>query len=242
MLVRQSPTAGDADLTQADGSAVGPSVGLLGDFRILRELGRGGMGVVYEAEQLSLGRRVALKVLPFAAMLDKQQLARFKNEARAAATLDHPNIVAIYSVGGERGVHYYAMQLIEGQSLAQVIGAAASSEQGVRLRARVGGPLRASMRRRRDSLDASVPHSAHPPNRLPTLARSPLSTLPDFRLPRILPHRRPARHPSRRGPRPRPPKRHPPPRHQAGQPAGRRRRQTLDHRLRPGPHRSTTPA
>ena len=79
------------------------------------------MGVVYEAEQLSLGRRVALKVLPFAAMLDKQQLARFKNEARAAATLDHPNIVAIYSVGVERGVHYYAMQLIEGQSLAQVV-------------------------------------------------------------------------------------------------------------------------
>ncbi len=79
------------------------------------------MGVVYEAEQISLGRRVALKVLPFAAMLDRQQLARFKNEARAAATLDHPNIVAIYSVGCERGVHYYAMQLIEGQSLAQVI-------------------------------------------------------------------------------------------------------------------------
>jgi serine/threonine protein kinase len=97
------------------------STGLLGDFRILRELGRGGMGVVYEAEQLSLGRRVALKVLPFAAMLDRQQLARFKNEARAAATLDHPNIVAIHSVGCERGVHYYAMQLIEGQSLAQVV-------------------------------------------------------------------------------------------------------------------------
>jgi WD40 repeat protein/serine/threonine protein kinase len=93
----------------------------LGDFRIVREIGRGGMGVVYEAEQLSLGRRVALKVLPFAAMLDKQQLTRFKNEARAAATLDHPNIVAIYSVGVERGVHYYAMQLIEGQSLAQVV-------------------------------------------------------------------------------------------------------------------------
>lgn len=95
----------------------------LGDFRIIRELGRGGMGVVYEAEQLSLGRRVALKVLPFAGMLDQQQLNRFKNEARAAATLDHPNIVSIYSVGAERGVHYYAMQLIEGRSLAEIIAA-----------------------------------------------------------------------------------------------------------------------
>ena len=94
----------------------------LGDFRIVREIGRGGMGVVYEAEQLSLERRVALKVLPFAAMLDRKQLKRFKNEARAAATLDHPNIVAVFSVGEERGVHYYAMQLVEGQSLAEVIG------------------------------------------------------------------------------------------------------------------------
>ena len=93
----------------------------LGDFRIVREIGRGGMGVVYEAEQLSLGRRMALKVLPFAAMLDKQQQKRFKNEARAAATLDHPNIVAVHSVGEERGVHYYAMQLVEGHSLAEVI-------------------------------------------------------------------------------------------------------------------------
>jgi eukaryotic-like serine/threonine-protein kinase len=90
------------------------------------------MGVVYEAEQLSLGRRVALKVLPFAAMLGEQQLKRFKNEARAAATLDHPNIVAIHSVGCERGVYYYAMQLIEGQSLAQVVEQlrAGSKEQG----------------------------------------------------------------------------------------------------------------
>lgn len=89
----------------------------LGDFRILREIGRGGMGVVYAAEQLSLGRQVALKVLPFAAMMDKQQLKRFKNEARAAATLDHPHVVSVYSVGDERGVHYYAMQLVDGITL-----------------------------------------------------------------------------------------------------------------------------
>ena len=98
-----------------------PKEGVLGDYRIVREIGRGGMGVVYEARQISLGRRVALKVLPFAAMLDKQQLKRFQNEARAAATLDHPNVVHVYSVGHERGVYYYAMQLIEGQSMAAVI-------------------------------------------------------------------------------------------------------------------------
>jgi serine/threonine protein kinase len=98
-----------------------PALGQLGDFRILREIGRGGMGVVYEAEQISLGRRVALKVLPFAAALDPKQLQRFKNEAHAAAHLHHINIVPVISVGCERGVHYYAMQFIEGQPLSQVI-------------------------------------------------------------------------------------------------------------------------
>ncbi|HEV3255564.1 MAG TPA: serine/threonine-protein kinase [Gemmataceae bacterium] len=93
----------------------------LGDFRLLREIGRGGMGVVYEAEQLSLTRRIALKVLPFALTLDSRQLQRFKNEARAAAHLHHQHIVPIYSVGCERGVHFYAMQYIEGRSLAEVI-------------------------------------------------------------------------------------------------------------------------
>jgi serine/threonine protein kinase len=93
----------------------------LGDFRIVREVGRGGMGIVYEAVQLSLGRRVALKVLPFAAALDAKQLQRFKNEAQAAAHLQHPNIVPVYFVGMERGVHFYAMQLIEGRNLAVLI-------------------------------------------------------------------------------------------------------------------------
>lgn len=93
----------------------------LGDFQILHEIGRGGMGVVYEAIQLSLGRRVALKVLPFASALDAKQLQRFKNEATAAAQLHHTNIVPVYAVGCERGVHFYAMQLIEGRSLSSVI-------------------------------------------------------------------------------------------------------------------------
>jgi WD40 repeat protein/serine/threonine protein kinase len=119
-----------ADFSRSGTAAAPPPAGVepefaaacdLGDFRILREIGRGGMGVVYEAEQLSLGRRVALKVLPFAAALDAKQLQRFKNEAQAAAHLQHPNIVPVYAVGCERGVHFYAMQFIEGQTLANLI-------------------------------------------------------------------------------------------------------------------------
>jgi serine/threonine protein kinase len=93
----------------------------LGDFQLLREIGRGGMGIVYEAVQLSLGRRVALKTLPLAAALDDKHLQRFKNEAQAAACLHHANIVPVYGVGCDRGVHYYAMQLIEGQTVAALI-------------------------------------------------------------------------------------------------------------------------
>jgi serine/threonine protein kinase len=100
----------------------GPLAGMcLGDYRIRRELGRGGMGVVYEAEQISLSRPVALKVLPFAATVDSRQLQRFHNEAKAAACLHHTNIVPVFGVGRERGIHFYAMQLIEGQTLAAVI-------------------------------------------------------------------------------------------------------------------------
>jgi serine/threonine protein kinase len=93
----------------------------IGDFKIVSELGRGGMGIVYEAIQLSLGRRVALKVLPFASGLDEVRLQRFRNEAHAAAALHHTNIVPVYAVGNDRGVHYYAMQLIEGSTLAELV-------------------------------------------------------------------------------------------------------------------------
>ena len=96
-------------------------LGVLGDFRLLREVGRGGMGIVYEAQQISLKRRVALKVLPFAATLDAKRLQRFQNEAQAAAHLEHPHIVSVHSVGTDRGVHYYAMQFIDGQTLADII-------------------------------------------------------------------------------------------------------------------------
>ena len=94
---------------------------VLGDFRLLGEIGRGGMGVVYEAEQVSLGRRVALKVLPLAATLDSRRLQRFHNKARAAAGLHHTNIVPVFAVSQASGVHFYAMQSIEGQSLAKVL-------------------------------------------------------------------------------------------------------------------------
>jgi serine/threonine protein kinase/WD40 repeat protein/tetratricopeptide (TPR) repeat protein len=112
-----SALSGVAPLPGAEDSVPG----VLGDYRILREVGRGGMGVVYEAEQVSLNRRVALKVLPLAATLDPRQLQRFRHEARAAALLHHHHVVPVYGVGCERGVHYYAMQLIEGCSLAAVI-------------------------------------------------------------------------------------------------------------------------
>ncbi len=102
--------------------AADTALGELGDFRLLREVGRGGMGIVYEAEQTSLRRRVALKILPFAAAIDPRRLQRFKNEALAAANVQHEKIVPVYAVGSERGVHYYAMQFIDGQSLAALIG------------------------------------------------------------------------------------------------------------------------
>jgi WD40 repeat protein/serine/threonine protein kinase len=96
--------------------------GKIGNFLIHREIGRGGMGIVYEAIEEILNRRVALKVLPSGALIDEMQIRRFRNEAAAAAQLAHPNIVSVYSVGSDRGVHYYAMQLIDGQSIAEVIG------------------------------------------------------------------------------------------------------------------------
>jgi serine/threonine protein kinase len=93
----------------------------LGDYRILREVGRGGMGVVYEAEQESLGRRVALKVLGAQGLRDPKQLLRFQREARAAAKLHHTNIVPVFGVGESEGVHYYVMQFIPGLGLDAVL-------------------------------------------------------------------------------------------------------------------------
>jgi serine/threonine protein kinase/Flp pilus assembly protein TadD len=118
-LLERSLAGGTAS---TDLTAEEARTGVLGDYRLLREVGRGGMGVVYEAEQISLGRRVALKVLPFAGALDARQLQRFRTEAQAAAHLHHTNIVPVYAVGCERGVHFYAMQFIDGDTVAALIG------------------------------------------------------------------------------------------------------------------------
>jgi serine/threonine protein kinase len=100
---------------------VPPMLEQLGDYRIVREIGRGGMGIVYEAEQVSLHRRVALKVLPAHLRLAPEQLERFQREARAAGALHHSNIVPVFGVGEDAGLHYYVMQLISGEGLDRVL-------------------------------------------------------------------------------------------------------------------------
>ena len=93
----------------------------LGDFEIAREIGRGGMGVVYEARQVSLNRQVALKVLSGGLGLTDKAVRRFRREAEAAAKLHHTNIVPVYATGEDNGTHFYAMELIEGPSLYRLI-------------------------------------------------------------------------------------------------------------------------
>jgi serine/threonine protein kinase/WD40 repeat protein len=101
----------------------------LGDFRLLREVGRGGMGVIYEAEQTSLGRRVALKILSPAAIPDGTHLRRFRQEAGSAARLHHTNIVPVFGLGECDGVHFYAMQFIHGKSLQQMLSSDAAQPE-----------------------------------------------------------------------------------------------------------------
>ena len=122
------PSASATDRPRFDG----PMPDQLGEYRILRELGRGGMGVVYEAVQESLSRHVALKVLSQSRQMGPVQLIRFQREAKAAALLHHTNIVPIFFVGEHEGIHYYAMQYIRGQSLDVVL------REIVRLRRDVG--------------------------------------------------------------------------------------------------------
>ncbi len=121
----------------------------LGDYRILREIGRGGMGIVYEAEQVSLGRRVALKVLPQQLRPNLKQRQRFEREARSAASLHHTNIVPVFGVGEEGGLHYYVMQYIQGMGLDAVLDELRRLRQGMRVS---------------DSMGEAEPTLVSPPN------------------------------------------------------------------------------
>ena len=90
---------------------------MLGDYQLVRKLGQGGMGAVYEAVQTKLDRKVALKVLAQKLTSDSTFLERFQREAKAAAALNHPNIVQVYDIGEDRGIHFFAMELVDGESV-----------------------------------------------------------------------------------------------------------------------------
>jgi tetratricopeptide (TPR) repeat protein len=107
-----------------------PTPTVIGDFQIVREIGRGGMGVVFEAVQTSLGRKVALKILSSGLGLTPQAVQRFQREAESAARLHHTNIVPIYATGTHDGIHFYAMELVEGPSLDHVVREMRGAETG----------------------------------------------------------------------------------------------------------------
>ncbi len=133
----------------------------IGDYELVRELGRGGMGVVYEALDRRLNRRVALKLLPPNAVLDPKRLSRFQLEAHAVARLSHPHIVQVFDVGSSHGTHYLAMQLIDGKSLSSMLPTDAEAEIERRLRAPRNEP---------DGSTTSSEHSAHHAERDPPAA------------------------------------------------------------------------
>ena len=129
-IERLKPVVDDLTGDFAAPAAGVPRLERLGEYRILREIGRGGMGVVYEAEQESLGRQVALKVLSPQALLNGTYLERFRREARAAAKLHHTNIVPVFGVGEADGMPYYAMQFIRGEGLDKVLADLGRLRQG----------------------------------------------------------------------------------------------------------------
>ena len=152
--LNQSPggsATGSVESPGLDPAGAAPRV--LGDYLILREIGRGGMGVVYEAVQQSLGRHVALKVLPQQSLAGSSHLERFQLEARAAARLHHTNIVPVFGVGSQEGVHYYAMQFIQGQGLDEVF------EELRRLRGKASADV-ASVKSARSTTARSMTHAA----------------------------------------------------------------------------------
>ena len=93
----------------------------IGDYRLLREIGRGGMGVIYEAQHIVVGRKVALKILPQRLSKDGRALARFEREAKAIAGIHHTNVVPLFEFGQEEGQYFLVMQLIDGESIDKLL-------------------------------------------------------------------------------------------------------------------------
>jgi len=117
--IRSADAAERRATFQRSGPAKVPEA--IGDFTIIKEIGRGGMGIVYEAQQQSLARRVAVKVLPKHVLLLDEHLGRFQREAQTTAKLQHTNIVPVFGVGQQDGLHYYVMPLVRGVGLDEVI-------------------------------------------------------------------------------------------------------------------------
>ena len=179
----------------------------LGDFRLIREIGRGGMGIVYEAEQVSLGRRVALKLLAHHAQFDPRQKKRFEREARAAARLHHTNIVPVFGVGEHEGTLYYVMQFIDGLGLDEVLielrrlHGGAASEEAARAgaaaqfaRSMMSGQMAPTVVAPAESGETSAPAVDQDTSRL-RLADT-ASDSSSFLLPAAAPHERHATRPS----------------------------------------------
>lgn len=121
-MTNESPQQVQDDKFQVSDSGILKLIGKdLGDYHIVRLIARGGMGIVYEAEQISLNRRVALKILPNELINEFISLERFKSEAQSIANLHHPNIVQVYQFASWQNAHYFAMEYIEGKTLDEIL-------------------------------------------------------------------------------------------------------------------------